>query len=248
MTGEVSSRTKGQFTVYACELGELLKDSLVYPFRGTGWMMILMGAGLVLVFQVAAVAPVLGGIAGLLGWAYLMAFYFDVIATTVSGSDETPEWPVVSELRSDVLLPAAQIFCAWLLSLGPAFALNFLVSETWEHRVLLFWGLLGLGVFYFPMSLLNMVVCGELGAMLPHRVMPAIWRCLRFYLPVVVLVVVISGIAFGVDALAGKAPLLLGWALAAPAGLYLTLVQARMLGMVYRKHEAVLEGWVEEEG
>src|SRR5688572_4700395 len=130
----------------------LLEDAATYPLRGSGWIMILIGSVLSALLSLGSIAPGFGLAAWAAGFAYFTAFYFEIINATVSGSDECPDWPDISDLWGDIFLPVIRCAGVWLIAFMP---LTIVLSRMDVESNLLtspaVWAGLAFGAFYFPM-------------------------------------------------------------------------------------------------
>jgi hypothetical protein len=218
----------------------MMVDAFVYPFRGTGPVMLVIGTVGMLLLGVAQVAPLYGWLGGLIGTMYFAAFYLKITGTTVSGSEEIPDWPEVSDYMEDMVKPYLRTVTAWCLAALPWFCVELFVEETEAYSQPLWWLALCFGAGYFPMALLNAAVHETIESVLPHRVVPAIVRCLPSYLWLVALVVVVGG---GGSLVADWFFQLhyVGWLSGAFLSFYFAIVSARMVGIIYRKNEEKLE-------
>jgi len=219
-----------------------LMDALVYPIRGPGRLLLVIGAVLSAALSYASGFMIIGGVAWLLGLAYFNAFYFNIVESTVSGNDEAPDWPDVSDWAGEIILPMVRTIGVWLISFFPAMVVSALVKgdhpNVWTSPFL--WAAMAWGALYFPMAILNVIVGNEMVAAMPHRVLPQIRKALPGYLAlagVLVLAVLASGfLSFSL----GKLPLI-GGLLSAWIGLYFAMAQARLAGRFYREHLEALE-------
>lgn len=150
----------------------LVADSLAYPWRDAGWLMIGMGGVLVIVTVLA------GWIGGVLVGGYLAAHYFQVIETTISGKREQPHWPSVGHGWWDTMVvPAMQVLGVHLIS-----GAGFLAVAFWprslgnEAPAWVEWLALGLDCLYFPLAMIAVAITGNLTLALPHHILPAIMR------------------------------------------------------------------------
>ena len=213
-------------------------DALAYPFKGSGWIMIVIGTVLSVLLKVASFAPMLGLAVSLYSAGYFTSFYFDIISSTISGEDECPDWPSVSNVWDDLVHPLLQLFGAILVSFLPLLICLYGLHKAPAMAV---WGSLGFGCLYFPMAVLGIVQFGNLSGTLPHAVIPALWRCLPGYLLTVIALIFVVILSGGLEGLAGKVPFL-GWLLASAVSLYFLMVQARLIGLLYLKNEERI-GW-----
>jgi hypothetical protein len=218
----------------------LLLDVLTYPFRGGGWLMLLIGAGMSILLKIASIAPLIGMIAGLFSAGFFASYYLDIINNTVNDKDDPPEWPDISNFGEDIGRPLLQTLGVALISLVP-YALTFLLDATDPARETWQWAARALFILYFPMSMLGVVMHGHLGGALPHRVIPAIFRALPGYLLVVALFAGLTVLSSLSDAIGSTIPFL-GFVITAIPTLYLLMAEARLIGLLYRaKREQI--GW-----
>ncbi len=109
------------------------------------------------------------------------------------------------------------------------------------HPVIGF-GLLGLGVVYFPMAMLAVVVLGYTGALSPLIVIPAIFRGgWLYWVGVLMLCVLYVGGSVIDKYLSGS--LIIGTLVMSVVGSYTLMTNARILGVVYRERQDEL-GWL----
>jgi hypothetical protein len=213
----------------------LLEDAATYPLRGSGWIMITIGAVLSAVLTLGTIAPGFGIVAWFAGLAYFTAFYFDIISSTVNGGDECPDWPDITDLMSDIVMPVVRCIGVWILSFLPLIiVIARMGDDESELRNPAAWAGFAWGAFYFPMAILNVAVGNEMSAALPHRVLPDAIRAMPGYLWLVALltaVFVLSEIAVVYGA---KVPFI-GGLLAAGISLYFMMMQARLAGLFYRR-------------
>jgi hypothetical protein len=216
-----------------------LMDALTYPVRGSGRILLVIGAVLSAVLGLASGAIIIGGFAWLLGLAYFNAYYCSIVESTVSWNDEPPDWPDVSDLAGEIIMPMARMLFTGLIALIPVMILVALRPDD-GSSVLAYPGV-WLGVlwaaFYFPMAILRVIVSNELVNALPQHVLPAIRRAMPSYLVLtgqLLAAVVISGL---VTALTGRLPLI-GGLVAGGISLYFTMAQARLAGVYYRNYLA----------
>ncbi len=217
---------------------KLLGDALIYPFRGSGKYLLVMGAVLTLLMKVASLAPLFGLLSSILLGGYFMAVYFEIIQTTATGSDEAPRFPNVADLWGDILAPLAKVIGVVLVSFVPLFLYQWLTREgITDERVA--YGLLGFGLVYMPMAMLAVVVLGHIGVALPHVVLPSIFRAgFLYWLAVALLAVLFTASAMLDEYFEGLS--VAGWIITAVFGMYLLMANGRTLGLLYREKEDAL--------
>jgi hypothetical protein len=199
----------------------LLKDALTYPFRDSGWIILLLGTVLAVL---AGFAPSYGHVT-LVG--YMALYYTSIVETTVTGRDRLPDWP---DLGSDLLetwhaaaaMVVSQLLCLWLTTYADETDSHWLVrSALWL-----------IGDAYAVVALLRYVMLSRLRAMLPDQVIPAIFHLGK---PLLGLLLIRMGLILAWVVLAELWSFipLLEVVLTGISYFYLWVVQARMLGSFY---------------
>ena len=168
----------------------LVSDALTYPLRGSGKYMLLWGAVLSVIASIAGFAPLFIS-------AYFCATYFTIVETTAVGQSEAPQFPDVSNILEDLLWPLFKVMIVFILCYLPHLA--YLITTGNNDAIATF--LLVLGLIYFPMAILAVIVLGYLGAMNPMIVIPSIFRAGGFYL----LAVIFLGLIYFLQATVAEA-------------------------------------------
>lgn len=220
-------------------IGNIIKDVVGYPFRGSGRSLFVVCALLGVLERVAGLAPVLGLGASVLLNGYLCGVYFQLIQSSATGSQEAPMFPDLSNLIDDILMPFFKVMGVIIVSFLPLIVWAvFLLKEKEEvgtAYVLCAWALV-----YFPMAMLAVVVLGRLGASSPHIVLPAIFRAGGLYwVGVAMFFVFAAGKIIVRSAVDGK--ILVGTALMSALEAYMMMAHARILGLIYREKEEELD-------
>lgn len=215
-------------------------DTLCYPLRGNGGILILTGAILLAALSLFLGIPRLGFLIELFIFGYFGAHFIEVINSTVQGRDEPPDWPAVTDIAEDIVAPLVRLLGLLLISFGPLAMVRYFVAEMGGgYRA----GMIGAGLWaaiYFPMSLIAVTVTDQLAAASPHIVLPAIGRSLPGYLlNVVYLVGVWVGLT-GIQWTASQIPYL-GLLLAKLTWLYGLILLSRGIGLIYREQRDRLE-------
>jgi hypothetical protein len=213
----------------------LLEDAATYPLRGTGWIMILIGSVLSALLSLGAIAPGFGLAAWVAGFGYFTAFYFEIINSTVNGSDECPDWPDITDFMDDIALPVVRCIGVWLIAFLP---LTLVLSRMNVEDNLLtspaVWAGLAFGAFYFPMAILNVAVGNEMAGALPHRVLPDAIRAMPGYLLMAAMLAAVFVLSRVAAVYGSKVPFI-GGLLSAGISLYFMMMQARLGGLFYRR-------------
>lgn len=219
---------------------QMFLDAISYPIRGSGWIMILIGAIFSVILNLLQLAPLVGIAVALFSAGYFGAFYLDIIGTTMTDRDEVPDWPSFSSFIDDIVSPFIRLAGLVFISFLPALALLFANQKApWFIFAIL--AAVVYGCFYFPMAVLAAQAFGNLGAALPHIVLPALFRAMPGYL----LTVVALAVGFVVCAVAqdftADIPYI-GWFITAAIALYSLMFQGRLIGLIYRTGSDKL-GW-----
>jgi hypothetical protein len=153
----------------------------VHPLRKDGWISIGVLAVLSVIHIVGGLAPVVGRLAQLFVAGMRSAYYFAIIASTLNGKDNPPDWPSVSDYTQDILRPCFTMFGLILLSFLPLLAWEWWQGKDANRLVSLI--LMAAGSVYLPMACIAYVISDDANAALPHRVLPALGRCLLSTIP-----------------------------------------------------------------
>jgi hypothetical protein len=167
---------------------QLLLDALSYPWRRGGAYILVPGAVLALAFSIGAWAPVVGLASTGIGACYFAAFYLQIVESTIAGQHRVPDWPSFGDFYDDLIRPGLQMALVFVMSslvyAAIAWGITSTISFTEDEAM---WSVLQ-GVaevvfgFYVPMAVLGLVLHGHAGGAMPHRVIPAIVRCMPGYL------------------------------------------------------------------
>jgi len=219
----------------------ILKDILTYAYRGSGKYILIVCVALSVVAELAGIAPLVGPIAAFLLGAYFCAVYFQMIQSSATGGKEAPEFPDTANFFEDIIWPMLQIFVVFLASFGPSIGYLIWAGDD-RFNPIIGYGLIGLGVIYFPMAMLAVVVLGYTGALSPHIVIPAIFRGgWLYWVGVFMLCLLYLAGSFIEDALSGR--LIVGTLVMSFVSSYSLMTNARILGVVYRERQDDL-GWL----
>ncbi|MES2708664.1 MAG: hypothetical protein V4726_18865 [Verrucomicrobiota bacterium] len=213
-----------------------VKDALTYPLRGSGKLILIIGAVLWVLISLVSWFSMLSLPATLIGLAYFNAYYFNIVESTVAGKDGVPDWPDISDFMEGIVLPFARMLAVWGLSFLPymvMLALTYDGESPWGKPLV--WAALAWAVFYFPMAILNVIISNEMAKGLPRHVLPRIRRNFPPYLVLVLLLAAALVVSSVLGSLVSGIPFA-GGLLSAGTGLYFMMAQARGAGLFYLKH------------
>ena len=220
---------------------ELLPGAFSYPIRGVGIAFLVMATIFFGLLKVLSFS-LLGKIMGVLGAGYLAAWLFKIVNDTAMGRREFSEWPDVTDIVNDVCEPLRAVGVTFLLSFGPALAS---LAAGWLWHPFFFAlavVLAAAGAAYYPMAILATAI-GTTLAYHPGEICGSILRLLGPYLTAYAVFVAVGLVlGLGTQTLEAGFPIL-GAVVAYGASIYLAIVEARILGLLYWTGKERL-GWL----
>jgi FHA domain-containing protein len=177
----------------------------------------------------------------IIGTGYLFSYLKKIVYATASGEHRMPDWPELSEWQADILAPMFQFLVVCVISFGPALVFRIWFDGEYMWAV---WGLMLFGCFYFPMALLGVAMFDSLAALNPLFIIGSILRVPAEYSVVALVFTVILALRVLVEKVLTMVlniplvPVLI----ADLMGIYLLIVQTRILGMLYLARRDTL-GW-----
>jgi hypothetical protein len=218
-----------------------LAGAFAYPFQGQGLWMLVVAPPLLAAAEFAAHFVLFGFIGWLLLTAYMVAFMFKIVRHSATGEAEPPPWPDIGS--DEIFRPLFLFVAASFVYFIPA-----LIVLTTGGSTLVFLVLLAAGVFFLPMAITIVVMSNSFLALNPVLIVRSILRVPLEYLVVVTMSAVVFILRVSVDTglqvQYDKHPLgfLVIAVLQSGVGLYFTMVQMRVLGVMFRANEEKL-GW-----
>jgi hypothetical protein len=218
--------------------------AFTYPFKSDG--IILLVAGTIfyaVVSYLAAHAMMAGLLLMIFGTGYLISYYQRILQSSAIGENEMPDWPDFTNF-SDLASPIFQAFGTILISFGPAILLRIFVQEESAWREWAIAGGMIFGCLYFPLAFTAVTMADSLGGLNPLVIIPSILKIPGEYLLVVLLSVgIYFAETFGNALLGSVLPIpILPTLISQFLGLYLGVVEMRLLGLLYWTKRADL-GW-----
>jgi hypothetical protein len=225
--------------------------AFVYPLAKDGSLLLITGAILLSIIEAgkyfarfaAAKGIGLGTVISLafllvltvFGVGYLVSYLRRVITSTAMGDRAAPDWPELTDFITDILSPLFQLAVTVVASLAPAIIVGmFVPSDATAGQVAVSIAC-GVGGLYFPMAFLAVVMFDSLAALNPLLVIPSISRVPGSYLFTVVLLAAVLAAKWCGDYFLPKLiPIpIVPFVLSTLVGLYLLMVNARVLGLLY---------------
>lgn len=211
-------------------LVKMLLHAFQYPLSKDGWAILIPGGIMALLLSIGSLAPVIGLVAAIFSAGYFASYYSDIIASSINGDENPPDWPVVSNFVEDILWPALAMAGVALISFSPTFLYSLYAGKMASSGIigsLLYF----VGCAYFPMAMIAFVMNSSVSAAWPQRVIPAILRCLPEYFVPVVLLIGIKIASVLLEGALSILPVFLSSAIMTLIGFYLLMVQARITGL-----------------
>jgi hypothetical protein len=228
-----------------------------YPFKGDGVILMCVGTFILLLVDgmryVSKYAFIYGFIAFILltvfGTGYLSAFLRRVITSTAQGDEEMPEWPDIEDFASDIFAPFMQLIGTVLFCFAPTIGLTiYAIAGSNGDSSWLGWATtasLLFGCAYFPMAFTAVAMTDSVVAVNPLVVIPSIMKVLGQYLLAVIVsagIFLVRWLLFALLVAVLPIPVV-PTIITSVIGLYLLIVDMRILGLLYRNNQDEL-GWV----
>ncbi|HVV72421.1 MAG TPA: FHA domain-containing protein, partial [Verrucomicrobiae bacterium] len=206
-----------------------LPGALIYPFQGSGIMMLVAGT---IFFFLLSWVPLLG----LIVTGYMFSYAKAIITSTADGRDDLPDWPDFGDWKDDILMPYLQLLALLALFFGPALIVAVWHPGTDTQSALGLLAALAFGAFLAPMGMLALAMFDTFAALNPVALM---WSILRIPGPYfaaatsfLLALMLYWFVAGALEKLVGI-PLFAGL-ISAFLYLYLLAVGVRILGLLYR--------------
>jgi len=190
-----------------------LPSAFVYPFRGTGIMILLVGALLISGLSWLSGGTRFGFVPRVFSWTlifmvftygYLFSFTQNIIHSTAIGEDEMPPLPSMGNFWEDILLPCLQLFGLTLVSFAPTIILSILYGRAIfsalvdegsvdgvAGKLIVLGAAYLAGLVYFPMAFLAVAILDSVMASNPFTVLRAIFKVPLEYLVTLIVVAVL---------------------------------------------------------
>lgn len=218
-------------------------SAFLYPLKGLGPFLLLGGTVLLTIASFLSFWGIFGLLVMVFVYGYLASYLMNIIADSGEGDDNPPGWPEFSDLWGDILHPfwlffVPSVFCSIpLIALYAGSISDGVEFEAWRILV-------GVGIilFFLPMMLLSVSMHDSLEGLNPLILLPAYIKVFPAYL----VALGILFLAVWVEGWLGDAIMEInvwvGLVLKNTLSLYFLMVDARVLGLLYRARRERL-GW-----
>jgi hypothetical protein len=213
--------------------GDLFAEARRYVF-GSGKVFSIL-AVISLLMAIGSALPLAGLPVAIVCAVYLGSYFYRIIHHTLAGDEVLPAWPKLNEPLEDLLRPGVRIASAQLFS-HALVLLAYLNAHPIKgvNLPFLFIGML-VACAYFPPAAMMIVFQERFGAIWPHIVIPAFRRTLPAMQWAVGLCIASSFAGY----LLSHIPVL-GQFISSFVGFGISLIVARMLGMIAAQHRKAL--------
>ena len=230
-----------------------LPRAFVYPFRGSGLLILIFATVLFAGLDILGRRNILGILIKALTIGYLYSYMQNILHSTAAEEDKMPDLPAMDDLLSGFF----RLVGTFLISFGPAMVLAYLaIAQEMPAAGIALIPAVIFGALYLPMAFLAVAMKDNVMAANPLIVVPSIIRVPGAYLVTALLVAGIFGVRWLGDALTGEmagesmmgnsvTTMLLVFALNvvwAFFSFYLLTVTIRILGLLYLTKRERL-GW-----
>ncbi len=229
-----------------------LLGAFAYPLNGDGIFLLLGGTLLYSLMDAASYisryALMYGLIAtlimGVLGTGYLLSYLQSILTSSAAGDEKMPDWPEISDLMGEIVVPLLHTLGTLLASFLPALIIAAVFGSSHPAGAVLMLIAYGFGFLYLPMAFLAVTMYSSIMAVNPLLVIPSIFRVRWAYLVTVALTMSVLVAKWSGSVLLERlvsVPVIFP-VLGNFLSLYLLTVLMRMLGLLYLTKKAEL-GW-----
>ena len=168
-----------------------LPAAVLYPVRGAGAIVVVVGIVIVTLLKVGRLMLQLGSLRALVSavllevfaGGYLFTYLQTIIHSTIAGDRELPDLPGISNFADDVVMPFFRLFGLFLCCFLPALAVAIWAGLSQQpYGALAYLVALGFGGLYFPMAFLATAVLDSIAAANPLLIVPSIVKAPIEYL------------------------------------------------------------------
>lgn len=214
-----------------------LPTVFAYPFQGNGLFILGTGAVFIALISFLSRFSMMGGLFQFFLSGYISAYMVSVIVSSGEGDKEPPNWPGISSLGDDIVLPFFRVVACSLFCYAPAFLYFLFTAFSGSTNPLLVLVLIFLGSLYYPMALMAVAMSGRFTALLPFIVIPSILKAPAQYMIALVAFFVILVINGVLQALVTPRIPFIGILVQAAMTIYFLMVEMRILGLLYNANE-----------
>jgi hypothetical protein len=170
---------------------------------------------------------------------YTFSFMQSIIQSSARGDPAMPDWPEISVLWDDLVVPFFQFACIWALCLGPGIVIMWLILPLAGLP------LVCLGLFCLPMAILTVAMADTIAGFNPLMIFAGIGKAPKPYLAVCGIFLVIIAVVHGIQMFLNWTEIpVLPTVVSTAFGLYGVTVEMRLLGLFYLTNKSKL-AWFE---
>jgi len=165
---------------------------------------------------------------------YLYWYYAQCVRDSCVGGLRAPETINISEDLWEMFFQLLKIIFCGIVFLGPA-ELYFQFTEEVD---IIFWSILCIGIFLFPMGLLGVILFDSLSALNPVLIVGSIMRA---FIPYCGLVVLLGGIAWMITNVGADTESVFLEIFIEAFNIYFLMVFSHLLGRFFFKYQKILD-------
>ncbi len=220
-----------------------LRSAFSYPLKGDGIILLIAGGIFLMLIDAARFLARFAFLYGLValvlltvfGTGYLVSYLRRIVTSSAGGENKMPDWPDFTDFGTDILSPFLQFIGTVIFSFGPAIVLTVAAPADTSWLGWVTFACILLGCVYFPMAFLAVAMFDSVMAVNPLLIVPSILRIPAAYVMTMALFVAVLLVRWlGFKFLPAILPIpLVPWIISSFFGLYLLVVEVRILGLLY---------------
>lgn len=211
-------------------LWEQVPEMIRYPIKGPGATLLVSGGIFFYLMDILiASAGFVGIFLAFMVTGYICTYMLSITAATAHGKTETPQWPEFTHLIS-LFEPIFQTLATFLLCAGPALLYFY---NTTPPSPSIFWFLLGLGFFFWPMMWILLSLYGSLENLNPVLIVSSIAKVFKDYWLAYTLLLLCVYLRFSLTPFLNNYVPYLGGIFGNILSLYFLVLEMHLIGVLY---------------
>jgi hypothetical protein len=208
--------------------GSMLVDALAYPFRGDGFLILVLGTVL---FTGLDFVGRFSWIISAAAWGYMLLMLQQVLHGTAMGEDRVPNWPDIDGF-GELLGKTFQWVGVLAACFGPGIFVLMTATDEDVGRLATGVGLLLIGLVIGPMALLSVGMHDTLNGLHPGLIFRSMARAPGHYVAVLLVILLLAFVQFLAGKLSDLIPIA-GVVIDQLDALWSAVFLARVLGAFY---------------
>ncbi|MBN1256299.1 MAG: hypothetical protein JXA52_01190 [Planctomycetes bacterium] len=228
----------------APEQESFLRDALkafAFPVVGKNIIVLIFGVIMMAAIEILQYIPVLS-IASIILSLYITVYLIRILISSASGANTLPDWPAVNNFLCGIIYPWFRLAFVWFICFLPTiiYGVYFVDGELLNNTGVFIFVILG--GLYFPMALACVCVHESVAYINPSIVLRLIFKApIEYILTCLLLLVILYMSVVGSDSM-WESGILVRLLTIQLLSFYLSVVEMRIIGLVYRVAEARRSG------